>query len=128
MTKKIYREVEVSSVVRYLPENSNAMLNSYFFMYTISIENKSNEPVQLISRHWDIFDSNGEKKVVEGNGVVGDQPVIQPGEKFQYTSGCSLSTDIGKMSGYYNMIRLSDVKKIIVPIPEFYLSIPYRWN
>jgi ApaG protein len=128
MNKRISMDIKVKCSVRYLPEHSNAMDNSYFFMYTITIENKSDFAVQLLSRHWDIFDSSGEKRVVDGDGVIGEQPVIEPGKKYSYTSGCGLTTDLGKMSGYYNMIRKIDQKNFIVPIPEFYLFTPYRLN
>jgi len=128
MENGISTDIEVKCLVRYQPDHSNSMQNYFFFTYTIYIENKSDFTVQLISRHWDIFDSSGEKRVVNGLGVIGEQPIIEPGNKFSYTSGCGLSTEIGKMSGYYNMIRKTDQKKLIVPIPEFRLITPFRLN
>ena len=128
MKKNITEGLEVYTEVRYLPEHSNAMEHSFFFMYTITIENKSEYTVKLMSRHWNIFDSSGEKRIVEGEGVVGEQPLIEPGEKYIYSSGCGLTTEIGKMSGYYNMVRTADNKKIRVLIPEFHLIPPFRLN
>lgn len=128
MNKRISKQVEVSTRVRYLPEHSNAMEHSFFFMYTITIVNNSDQTVKLISRHWDIFDSSGDKKVVEGEGVIGEQPIIEPGKSYSYSSGCGLTTDIGRMSGYYTMIRVSDGHKFKVPIAAFELYLPYRLN
>jgi ApaG protein len=92
------------------------------------IENLSDYSVQLISRHWNIFDSNGTKREVEGDGVVGQQPVIVPGEMHEYVSGCNLQTEMGTMEGSYEMKRLVDNTSLIVQIPKFELITPYRLN
>jgi ApaG protein len=126
--KSTCKNLLVSTAVKYLPEHSNAMDNNYFFMYTICIENNTSFTVKLMSRHWDIFDSSGEKKVIEGEGVVGEQPEIKPGDKYTYNSGCALTTDIGKMSGFYNLIKVEDGTTILANIPEFKLITPYRLN
>jgi ApaG protein len=97
--------IKVSVQTSFHNEHSVAENNHYLFSYRISIENKSNAAIQLISRHWYIFDSNYERREVEGDGVVGEQPVIMPGEIFEYESACSLTTDMGKMSGSYLIER-----------------------
>ena len=88
----------------------------------------SNYAVRLLSRHWHIFDSNGAKREVEGEGVVGQQPIIEPGHSHEYVSGCNLKTDMGSMKGEYQMSRLIDHSSFGVQIPEFYLVAPYRMN
>ena len=98
------------------------------FAYQITIENLSDYSIQLMRRQWFIFDSNGTQKEVEGEGVVGLQPVIEPGNDYSYVSGCSLTTDIGAMSGTYLMHRIADDTDFNVDIPEFQLIVPYRLN
>jgi ApaG protein len=97
-------------------------------VYFITIENKGNYAVQLLSRHWDIFDSNGEKREVDGEGVIGETPIIEPGEKYEYNSGCNLLTDLGYMKGYYNMKRLMDDTLFKAVIPQFDLVVPAKLN
>ena len=82
----------------------------------------------MIARHWDIYDSSSEHSEVDGEGVVGEQPVLEPGEIFEYESACSLTTDIGKMSGRYLMERKVDKSRFYVAIPEFELIVPLRLN
>jgi len=101
---------------------------NFVFTYRITIENTNDFPVQLITRHWDIFDSNGELTTVDGEGVVGKQPILYPGEYYNYESACNLKTTIGRMSGYYNMVRITDNKKLRVEIPEFELAVPFMLN
>jgi ApaG protein len=97
-------------------------------IYQPEYENVSNYSVQLLRRHWEIFDSNGAKREVDGEGVVGQQPVIEPGSTHEYVSGCNLKTDMGSMKGEYQMTRLMDNISFNVKIPEFYLITPYRLN
>jgi ApaG protein len=120
--------IEITVEVKYWQPHSVPKENHYFFVYFIGIHNKSEDTVQLMRRHWDIFDSTGEKRVVEGEGVVGETPVLDPGEKFEYNSGCNLNSDIGYMKGYYSLIRLSDGKEFNVEIPRFDLMVPSRNN
>ena len=101
---------------------------NFVFTYRITIENTNDFPVQLITRHWDIFDSNGELTTVDGEGVVGKQPILYPGEYYNYESACNLKTTMGRMSGYYNMVRITDNKKLRVEIPEFELAVPFMLN
>lgn len=120
--------VKVSVETQYQPEYSNPASEHFMFAYKINIENLSDYSVQLLRRHWHIFDSNGSYKDVEGEGVVGQQPVIEPGHSHEYISGCNLKTDIGSMKGEYQMIRLMDNAVFDVQIPEFYLIAPYKMN
>jgi ApaG protein len=120
--------IKVSVQTSFHNEHSVAENNHYLFSYRICIENKSSAAIQLISRHWYIFDSINERREVEGEGVVGEQPVIMPGEVFEYESACSLTTDIGKMSGSYLIERKLDRTRFEVIIPKFELVAPYRLN
>lgn len=108
------RGVRVSVVSEYAPDRSQPAQHQWFFLYTITIANESHETVQLLSRHWIITDSNGHIEEVKGEGVIGQQPVLGPGESFTYTSGCRLRTQFGRMEGTYQMITspsgLFDVK------------------
>ena len=90
---------------RYLPEQSSPLDEVYGFAYTITISNLGDAPAQLISRHWIILDSDGHREEVRGLGIVGHQPMLQPGEGFEYTSGCRLRTPTGSMEGSYRFVR-----------------------
>ena len=115
--------VEVES--QYAPEHSQPFQNQWFFYYTIRITNESDETVQLLSRHWIITDSNGHIDEVRGPGVVGEQPVLAPGESFQYTSGCPLKTSTGVMHGTYQMVMTESGDHFDVEIAPFALHEPY---
>ena len=95
--------IEVES--QYAPEHSQPFQGEWFFHYTVRISNEGENTVQLLSRHWIITDASGHTDEVKGPGVVGEQPVLQPGESFQYTSGCPLKTSTGVMRGTYQMIN-----------------------
>lgn len=112
----------------YQSEYSFPSNSEYSFAYHITIENMSTHSVRLLRRHWEISDSNGTVRIVEGEGVVGQQPVIEPEDFHEYVSGCSLKSEIGKMSGYYIMERLLDGKLFKVQIPEFLLVAPFKLN
>jgi ApaG protein len=107
----------------YLPEQSDPANSSYAFAYHVSIENQGDEVAQLISRHWLITDGNAHTKEVQGPGVVGEQPVIAPGQAHRYTSGVTLDTTVGTMEGSYQM-ALDSGETFDVPIPAFLLSVP----
>jgi ApaG protein len=128
MVKITTHNIEISVEVKYWPPHSLPKDNHYFFVYFIRIMNHGDDTVQLMRRHWDIIDSVGDKRVVEGEGVVGETPVLEPGEKFEYNSGCNLSSDIGYMKGYYSLIRLRDGKEFNVDIPGFDLIVPSKLN
>ena len=128
MVTKITDGVKISVETIYQPEYSNPANEHFMFAYRVNIENLTENSVQLLNRHWHIFDSNGTKREVEGEGVVGQQPVIEPGDNHEYVSGCNLKTDMGSMKGSYEMERIVDGVKFRVNIPEFYLIAPYKLN
>ena len=118
------RGVRVSVLSEYAPDRSQPAQQNWFFLYTITITNEGDETVQLISRHWIITDSAGHVEEVKGLGVVGQQPVLAPGETFTYTSGCPLRTPFGKMEGTYQMTSRSG-ERFDARIAPFTLSEPY---
>ena len=120
--------ITITVETRYLPDHSDPAGDKFIFGYLISIENGSEHTVQLLRRHWIIVDANGNTREVEGEGVVGLQPVLEPGETHQYASYCDLNTDLGKMRGTYLMTRHDDHSFFYVPIPEFKLVAPARMN
>ncbi len=115
--------IKVTSVPRFLAEQSDPEANRYVFAYTITLENIGSMAARLISRHWLITDSDGKEQEVRGLGVVGEQPLLQPGESFQYTSGCQLETPVGVMRGSYQM-EAEDGTSFEVDIPAFTLAAP----
>ncbi len=128
MVTKITDGVKISVETIYQPEYSNPANEHFMFAYRVNIENLTENSVQLLNRHWHIFDSNGTKREVEGEGVVGQQPIIEPGDNHEYVSGCNLKTDMGSMKGSYEMERIVDGVTFRVNIPEFYLIAPYKLN
>lgn len=128
MVYQISEGVGIRVEVFYRPEQSNPMYSEFLFAYRISIENLSNHPIQLLSRHWDIVDSNNTHRTVDGEGVVGEQPILVPGEVYRYVSAAHLFTDMGKMSGYYTMLNRFNNKTFRINIPEFQLIVPFRLN
>ncbi|HLS96662.1 ApaG protein [Sphingobacterium allocomposti] len=128
MTTQITAGVRVSVDVIYQPEYSNPEKSHYMFSYQITIENLSDYTIQLVSRHWDIFDSIGEYKQVDGEGVVGEQPILAPGGMHQYMSGCNLKSEMGYMEGYYEMIKELDGSVFLVDIPRFNLIASFKLN
>lgn len=115
--------VTVRVAVSFLPEQSDPSSSRWFWAYHIRIENGSSQPVQLLTRNWIIVDGRGRHEEVEGEGVVGEQPVIAPGESFDYVSGCPLSTPNGAMVGSYGMIDANGAE-FDVAIPQFPLTGP----
>jgi len=128
MVTKISSGVSVTVEVFFQPAYSNPLGNEYMFAYRIIIENHNNFTVKLLTRHWYIFDSNGEYREVEGEGVVGLQPFIKPGEEFQYTSGCNLRTEMGRMHGIYFMENQNNKQQFQVQIPAFEMIAPSKYN
>ena len=116
-------EIAVSAVPQYVADQSDPDNERYVFAYTISIENVGSVPAQLISRYWIITDASDEVQEVRGLGVVGQQPLLKPGEKFEYTSGCQLDTPVGTMRGTFQMTA-DDGTQFEAVIPEFTLAIP----
>ncbi len=115
--------VDVSVVTRYLPEQSQPEHDRYAFAYTITVKNNGSQPATLLSRHWVITDGDGHVEEVRGSGVVGQQPLIEPGEQYTYSSGSVITTKVGTMQGSYLMHALdgNDFKAIIAP---FRLAVP----
>jgi len=128
MVSLISEGVEVSVETFYQQDYSNPMQSEYMFAYRIAIENHNSFPVKLHRRHWYIFDSTGSTREVEGEGVVGVQPVLSPGEKYQYVSGCNLRTEMGRMHGTYQMENLNSKKFFDVNIPAFEMFVPFKNN
>jgi ApaG protein len=126
-SEAITRGIEVRVQSRYVPEQSDPERGGWLFAYTVRIANKGEETVQLISRHWIITDGNGNVEEVRGPGVVGAQPVLRPGEAFEYTSACPLRTDFGTMHGTYQMLT-EDGEYFDAEISAFSLSTPYAVN
>lgn len=116
-------EIQVSVATQYLPEQSDPENGRHTFAYTITIANVGSVAAQLISRHWLIADATGKVEEVRGLGVVGHQPLLQPGQSFEYTSGCVLETPVGTMRGSYQLTA-EDGTQFEAPIPEFLLSMP----
>ncbi|MCH2222349.1 MAG: Co2+/Mg2+ efflux protein ApaG [Dechloromonas sp.] len=115
--------IEVHPMPQFIPDQSDPENDRYVFAYTITIRNVGQVPAQLVSRHWIITDANNHVQEVRGLGVVGQQPLLQPGESYQYTSGSSLTTPIGTMKGSYQMVA-EDGTHFEAEIPEFVLAIP----
>jgi ApaG protein len=116
-------DFKVTVITQYLEEQSNPDKAHFVFAYTITIKNTGDVPAQLISRHWIITDANNKVHEVQGLGVVGHQPLLKPGEGFEYTSGSSLETPQGTMKGIYFCVA-EDGHRFEVAIPEFVLSLP----
>lgn len=116
-------QIEVTAGVHYIAEQSDPVAGRYIFAYTISLRNTGNVAAQLISRHWVITNAEGQMQEVRGLGVVGHQPLLAPGEEFEYTSGCQLATAVGTMRGSYQMTA-EDGVQFEAPIEMFILSMP----
>jgi ApaG protein len=115
--------IKIDVVTRYLPEQSAPGENRFVFAYTITINNLGESAVRLLSRHWRITDANNRVQEVRGDGVVGEQPLIDPGRSYTYTSGSMLETPVGTMEGSYAMIG-ADGRRFDAPIPVFSLAQP----
>jgi ApaG protein len=116
-------EFSVQVRVRFVSEQSDPAADTYLFAYTIRVQNTGSVAAQLLTRHWIITDGNGKVEEVRGPGVVGEQPRLAPGESFEYTSGCPLTTPYGTMRGSYQCVAADGVT-FDVPIPEFVLTVP----
>ena len=116
-------KIKVDVETRYIEDQSNPEQNYYVFAYTITIKNKGRQNAQLLTRHWVITDSNSKIQEVRGDGVVGEQPLLKPGEQFVYTSGTMLETAVGTMKGSYQM-RTDDGSHFDAAVEEFVLSTP----
>ncbi len=123
MEKDNKYRIKITTEVNYLAEQSDEADNRFVFAYTITITNEGDTTVKLISRHWIITDASQYVQEVRGQGVVGEQPVLKPNQSFEYTSGTALATQVGTMSGSYQMVA-EDGTQFDAPIPQFVLSVP----
>ena len=123
MYRAVTRQIEVTVEPNFLPDRSSAEQSKYFWSYTIVITNIGDETVQLRTRHWIITDASGRQQEVRGEGVVGEQPVLAPGEHFKYTSGVPLSTASGFMTGRYQMVSETG-ERFEIDVPTFSLDSP----
>jgi ApaG protein len=124
ISEAVTRAVRVRVQSEYSPDQSAPAKSQWFFLYTVTISNDGSETVQLLSRHWIIKDGTGRIEEIRGPGVVGKQPTLKPGESFEYTSGCPLSTPFGVMEGTHQMVTSSG-ERFDVKIAPFTLSEPY---
>lgn len=120
--------IRVTVETFYQERYSKPVSDEYTFAYRITLENSNPFPVQLLRRKWSIFDSTAQFREVEGAGVAGDQPVIFPGEKYQYISGCNLVSDMGKMEGRYLMENTHNGRNFSIRIPAFEMVAPFKCN
>lgn len=112
---------------QFVPEQSDPDRKRYVFAYTITIRNRGHVPARLLTRHWIITDAAGQVQEVRGDGVVGEQPYLRPGDSFRYTSGAVIETPVGTMQGSYQMLR-DDGRRFDAPIPVFRLYVPNVLN
>jgi len=124
---KITRGIRIHAAPRFIAERSDPAAGRWFFAYTITITNASSQTVQLVSRHWIITNAKGEVEEVEGPGVVGQQPILKPGETFEYTSACPLETSMGTMHGTYLLVGPGG-ERFEVEIAPFTLAEPFTMN
>jgi ApaG protein len=127
MSESLTRGIRVKVESEFIPERSDPQNGEFFFAYHVTIENRGNEPVRLLSRHWVITDGMGKEQEVRGPGVVGKQPRLAPGETFQYSSACPLTTQIGSMYGSYQMVT-DGGETFDAEIAPFTLAIPGALN
>jgi ApaG protein len=128
MNTAITEGVKITVKTQFRPDLSSVANNQFFFNYLIKMENHNNFDIQLLNRDWYIFDSLNEPNFVSGHGVVGEQPILKPGQNFSYTSGCELFSEIGFMKGFYTFKNLNDGKLFQVYVPTFKMFYPPRLN
>ena len=128
MNQQITRGIKISVETNFEGTFYKNYKMHFAFGYKVTIENQSNDSVQLKSRHWKIFDSLNKTEIVDGEGVIGKKPVLKPGESHTYSSGCLLTSPLGAMEGHYNMVNFTSTKKFRVVIPSFKLSAPFALN
>jgi len=128
MVSKISEGVTVNVETFYQPEYSNPSTSEFMFAYRISILNSNAFPVKLLRRHWYINDATGSLREVEGEGVVGVQPQINPNGEYKYVSGCNMRTEMGKMYGTYLMENVNNKRSFEVIIPSFEMTVPFKMN
>ncbi|MDB9776114.1 Co2+/Mg2+ efflux protein ApaG [Vicingaceae bacterium] len=128
MVKPLTHDVKITVKTSFNIGESRPLEQFFVFNYIITIENQSDQPLQLLKRHWIIVDSNGEKAEVKGDGVVGKQPILMPNDKYAYQSHCIFKTPVGKMSGSYLMKNLAKNEDYLIPINAFRFCMPTLLN
>lgn len=128
MVSQITRGIKISVLTSFEGTYFKNYKIHFAFSYEITIENHSKDSVQLVSRHWEIFDSLNDIETIDGEGVIGKKPVLKPGETHTYSSGCLLSSPFGAMRGYFNMINFTTTRNFKVVVPTFRLSAPFALN
>ena len=127
LAEAISNDFQVTAISRFMPERSNQEIPIFFFAYWITIKNQGAVPAKLLNRYWNITDADGRINEVRGEGVVGEKPLIKPGQSFEYNSFCPLPTNFGFMKGYYEM-QDGDKNTFQVEIPQFHLATPKSAN
>ena len=127
LAEAISHDFQVTAISRFMPERSNQEIPIFFFAYWITIKNQGAVPAKLLNRYWNITDADGRINEVRGEGVVGEKPLIKPGQSFEYNSFCPLPTNFGFMKGYYEM-QGADKNNFQVEIPQFRLATPKSAN
>ncbi|MDP3311761.1 Co2+/Mg2+ efflux protein ApaG [Lutibacter sp.] len=128
MVQQVTNGIKISAVSNFEGTSYRNYRLYYGFSYVITIENQSNDTVQLIERHWNIFDSLNKKEIVEGDGVIGKKPVLKSAQVYSYQSNCFLTSPVGAMNGYYTMVNFATTKNFKVYIPTFQLMVPIMSN
>ncbi len=128
MVTEVTNGVKVTVEVEYQSQYSSPSQHHYVFTYQVTIENNSPKTLQLVRRKWIINDAGHPIRKIEGEGVVGRQPILEPGQKHQYMSGCNLRSGLGKMQGSYTMEQLMDGNTITIQIPSFKMIVPFKNN
>ena len=127
LAEAISHDFQVTAISRFMPERSNQEIPIFFFAYWITIKNQGAVPAKLLNRYWNITDADGRINEVRGEGVVGEKPLIKPGQSYEYNSFCPLPTNFGFMKGYYEM-QGADKNTFQVEIPQFRLATPKSAN
>ncbi|MTI19877.1 Co2+/Mg2+ efflux protein ApaG [Fulvivirga sp. RKSG066] len=128
MVTEITKGIKVCVETEYQPSYSSPSQYHYVFTYKVTIENQSENTIQLLRRHWFIHDAGYNVREVEGEGVVGQQPILEPGQYHKYVSGCNLKSGLGKMAGTYLIERIVDGHRFKVGIPQFNMIAPFKDN
>jgi len=128
MIQQITKGIKISITSNFEDRRYQHSKIYYAFSYSVTIENQSSDTVQLLSRHWNIFDSLNHLEIVEGQGVIGKKPILKPKQIYPYSSNCYLTSAIGSMNGFYNMINFKSSNKFKVQIPTFQLMLPATFN
>ena len=128
MVQQVTNGIKISVKTKFEGNRYQNYRMYFSFSYSVTIENQSNDSVQLLSRHWKIFDTLNDMHIVEGEGVIGKKPILEPKKSYTYSSFCNLTSPMGSMKGFFNMINFSTTKNFRVYIPSFQLTVPAILN